>query len=53
MPKKPHEDDYEVDCCNGDCGWSGPKSQCLRWKHDTGDLLCPECGEVTEPTDRG
>jgi hypothetical protein len=42
-------DDYMVDCCNDECGWQGLKSRCLRWKHDTGEIFCPECHEVCEP----
>jgi hypothetical protein len=45
--------DYRVDCCNENCSWSGLASQCLRWKHDTGDMFCPECHEVVEPVDTG
>jgi hypothetical protein len=43
------QDDYMVDCCNAECEWQGLKSQALRWKHDTGDIICPECHEVCEP----
>lgn len=39
-----------AECCNPDCEWSGPVSETLRWKHDTGDRLCPECHEVVEIT---
>lgn len=39
----------EVECCNADCGWKGPLSKCLMWKHDTGARICPECHEVVEP----
>jgi hypothetical protein len=45
------QDDYYVDCCNAECEWHGLKSQALRWKHDTGDIMCPNCHEVCEPTE--
>ena len=42
-------EDYTVDCCNEDCGWTGLKSETVHHKHDTAMLLCPECHETTEP----
>lgn len=41
--------DYPVECCNDDCDWAGMASQCVRFKHDTGDIFCPECWEKVEP----
>lgn len=41
-----------AECCNPDCGWSGQVSETLRWKHDTGDRLCPECHEVVEISEK-
>ncbi len=41
--------DYYVDCCNEDCGWSGPKSETVHPKHVPDLLLCPECHEVVGP----
>lgn len=42
----------KVECCNAECGWKGPRSKALRWKHDTGAIICPECHEVCEPVSR-
>lgn len=39
-----------MDCCNGECGWSGPLRECCHFKHDT-KPLCPQCREVVEPRD--
>jgi len=39
---------YRVDCCNGECGWTGYSTECVTFKHGY-DLLCPECHEVAEP----
>jgi hypothetical protein len=39
---------YRVDCCNPECGWTGYSTECVRWKHYTGEILCPECHEVVE-----
>ena len=39
---------YPVICCNEECGWVGMAYECLRWKHDTGEIFCPECREVVE-----
>ena len=47
MPNKKIEK-YRVDCCNPECGWTGYSTECVRWKHDTGDIYCPECHEVVE-----
>lgn len=30
------------------CDWFGSESNCLDWKHSTGERFCPECHEVTE-----
>jgi hypothetical protein len=35
-------------CCNPDCDWVGDESECLDWKHPTGERFCHECHEVTE-----
>ena len=48
---KKSQDKYRVSCCNEDCGWTGYSTDCIRWKHDTGELFCPECNEVVEPVD--
>jgi uncharacterized Zn finger protein (UPF0148 family) len=41
-------DKYRVDCNNSECGWSGYSTECVRFKHDTGDIFCPECHETVE-----
>lgn len=43
------EDNYLVDCCNEDCGWSGLSGDCSVQPHSPEELLCPECHEVVEP----
>lgn len=40
-----------VECCNEDCGWEGLSSECHTLKHG-GKLLCPECHEVVDFSDR-
>ena len=42
-------EDYVADCCNADCGWKGLASECVTPKHDTNEILCPKCHEITEP----
>lgn len=48
-PVKNDIEDYIVNCCNPDCGWTGLYSQCLQMKYGFPKGLCPECHEVTEP----
>ena len=49
------EDDYMVECCHEDCGWTGLKSETVVRKHDAGKenvpLFCPECHDVCEPVE--
>jgi len=35
-------------CCNKACGQIVHESECVDYKHPTGERLCPECYEVTE-----
>ena len=42
-------DDYYVDCCNEECGWTGLRSETVHPKHCVEEQLCPVCTEVTEP----
>lgn len=51
IPMDGHQDKYRVDCCSPDCPWTGYSTDCLRFKHDTGQLSCPECHEVVEPVE--
>lgn len=43
------------ECINEDCGWRGPRSKCVKYKHDSDDqaTFCPECHEVTEIVESG
>ena len=42
------EKDFDVICCNENCGWSGTAYRCVTPKHEPTYLLCPECREVVE-----
>jgi len=42
--RKLQKDKYRVDCCNGECNWTGYSTDCVSMKHDN-ELLCPECLE--------
>jgi protein gp37 len=44
-----NQEKYAVDCCNGECGWTGYSTECVCFKHDREKLFCPECHEVVEP----
>lgn len=35
-------------CCNADCGWTGPGTECVHPHHWPDDRLCPRCNETTE-----
>lgn len=42
------------ECIDTRCGWTGPESECRTLRGPDSPVillpLCPECGEVTEPT---
>lgn len=46
-----HDEDIDttiiVDCCNSDCNWRGPLSDCSIQPHST-TPVCPICHEVVE-----